>query len=64
MEAKLRSLMDYQRFVKNKHLACLIDEAEKRFNEALSDDELSLVNAAGEINRGKVVKNNDGETDV
>ena len=48
MEKKLKALFDYQRFEKNERLAKFIGETESRYAKELSDDELSLVNAAGE----------------
>lgn len=51
MEKKLQALFDYQRFEQNKKLAEMISETEKSM-ETLSDDELSLVNAAGEADTG------------
>ena len=49
MESKLKKLFDYQRFEQNDRLEALIRESEDRFVRKLSDDELFLVNAAGEI---------------
>ena len=54
MEKKLKKLFDYQRFEKNERLEKIIKETESRYEGELSDDDLSLVNAAGEINSGKV----------
>ena len=54
MEKKLKKLFDYQRFEKNERLEKIIKETESRYGGELSDDDLSLVNAAGEINPGKV----------
>ena len=48
MEKKLKALFDYQRFEKNERLEKLIRETENRYAGELSDDDLSLVNAAGE----------------
>ena len=48
METKLKKLFDYQRFEKNPELEKLIAETESRSQSALSDDDLSLVSAAGE----------------
>ena len=48
MEKKLKKLFDYQRFEKNEKLEKLIRETENRYSAELSDDDLSLVNAAGE----------------
>ena len=49
MENKLRKLFDYQRFEGNARLAKMIREAEEQASAELSDDELFMVNAAGEI---------------
>ena len=54
MENKLKILFDYQRFEKNEKLEKLINETESRYAAGLSDDDLSFVNAAGEINRGNI----------
>lgn len=48
MEKKLKRLFDYQNFQKNARLAAMISEAEDRYGKAISDDELTCVNAAGE----------------
>lgn len=54
MENKLKSLFEYQMFEKNPHLQSLIDETLNRYEaEALSDDDLALVNAAGVANPPK-----------
>lgn len=47
MEKKLRSLFEFQRFEGNRELQSLIEETEKRSAQALSDDDLWMVNAAG-----------------
>ena len=52
-EQKLKKLFDFQRFEKNERLEKLIRETESRYAAELSDDDLSLVNAAGEIKPGK-----------
>ena len=49
MEKKLKNLFEYQRFEKNERLEQLIREAESRYAKELSDADLSLVNAAGEL---------------
>ncbi len=49
METKLRKLFEYQRFENNSRLENLINETEIRYAAALSDDDLFMVNAAGEI---------------
>ena len=51
MEKKLKKLFDYQRFEKNGKLEKIIAETESRNARKLSDDDLSLVNAAGEIDK-------------
>ena len=48
MENKLKALFDYQRFEKNAKLERLIRETENGYAAEISDDDLSLVNAAGE----------------
>ena len=48
MEKKLRELFDYQRFEPNERLSKVIRGTEKRYGTELSDEELSLVAAAGE----------------
>lgn len=48
-EKKLKALFDYQRFEKNERLAKLIGKTESRYGQQLSDDELGMVNAAGEF---------------
>ena len=48
MEKKLKKLFDYQRFEQNDKLEKLIRETESRYAKGLSDDDLFLVNAAGE----------------
>lgn len=48
MENKLKALFDYQRFEKNERLERLIRETENGYAAEISDDDLSLVNAAGE----------------
>ena len=48
MENMMKRLFDYQRFENNPRIAKMIGEAENRFAQALSDDELAFVNAAGE----------------
>lgn len=48
MEKKLKCLFDMQKYENNPRLAKLIDESVGRYAAELSDDELTLVNAAGE----------------
>ena len=45
---KLTALFDYQRFERNKRLQVLIEDTENRCMNALSDDDLEWVSAAGE----------------
>ncbi len=47
-EQRLKSLFDFQKFNRNPRLDRLIEEAESEAVK-LSDDELALVNAAGEL---------------
>lgn len=49
MERTLRNLFEYQRFENNSRLGRMIAETEKRYYSELSDDDLFLVSAAGEI---------------
>ncbi|MBQ3002757.1 MAG: hypothetical protein IJD82_03385 [Clostridia bacterium] len=46
--AGIKQLFDAQRFYRNRRLQALIKDAENRYGKPLSDEELSLVNAAGE----------------
>ena len=65
MEMILKKLFDYQRFEQNEKLDKLIGEAESRYEKALSDDDLDLVNAAGEpeeIQFGGIAERNDNST--
>ena len=48
METKLQRLFDYQKFEGNSKLAALIADTESRCMQELSDDDLVMVNAAGE----------------
>jgi hypothetical protein len=53
MEGKLARLMDYQKFEPNSKLDRLIQDVESRYSlddMALSDDELGMINAAGNVN--------------
>lgn len=45
---KLTALFDYQRFERNERLQALIEDTENRCKNALSDDDLEWVSAAGE----------------
>ena len=50
MEERLKLLFDFQRFEGNERMKKLISETENRNRkmQALTDEELSLINAAGE----------------
>lgn len=47
MEKKLRRVFDYQKFSPNSRLGAMIAETERRY-QAMNDDDLFLVSAAGE----------------
>ncbi len=47
MENKIKALFEFQRFSGNKRLEAMINDAESRYQDALSDDELENVSAAG-----------------
>lgn len=47
-QRKLTALFDYQRFERNERLQAMIEETENRRLNALSDNELEWVSAAGE----------------
>ncbi len=49
MEKTLKHLFDLQRFSGNARLAAMIADVESRYGNALSDDDLEAVNAAGEF---------------
>ena len=48
MEKRLRELFDYQHFAKNKLLDDVIKETGEPGGRVLSDDDMAMVNAAGE----------------
>lgn len=50
MNKKLTSLFDLQKFHKNKQLETLIAETHSRYNKEISEDDLSEISAAGDIN--------------
>ena len=52
-EKTLEKLFDFQRFQNNPRLASLIAETESRYEEALSDEILEVVSAAGETDFGR-----------
>ena len=58
---KLTALFDYQRFERNERLQALIEDTENRCMNALSDDDLEWVSAAGEETDLKEKK--DGQED-
>lgn len=60
MDKKLKTLFDYQKFEKNKKLEHLIIETENRYSKELTDDEISIVSAAGEP-LSKINKNKDND---
>lgn len=47
-ERKLTSLFDRQRFSQNSKLAALINQTQSRYSNAIPDDELGEVSAAGD----------------
>lgn len=49
MENRLNKLFEFQKFENNPRLAKLIRETESRYGSALSDDDLDMVSAAGEL---------------
>lgn len=53
MDKKLRTMFDYQRFAKSEKLAKVIAETESRYGNALSDEELEMVSAAGDTGTEK-----------
>jgi hypothetical protein len=50
MNKKLTSLFDLQKFHKNKQLENLIAQTHSRYNKEISEDDLSEISAAGDIN--------------
>lgn len=50
MNMKLTNLFDLQKFHKNKQLDTLIAETHSRYNKEISEDDLSEISAAGDIN--------------
>lgn len=59
MEGKLRGLFEYNRFSENARLSKLIEETDSRYGTELSDSDLLLVNAAGEIVKEDITNNKD-----
>ncbi len=62
MDKKLKALFDYQKFKGNKKLERLIVETESRYSRELSDDEISIVSAAGEP-LAKMTESEDNDDD-
>ena len=60
-QKRLTTLFDYQRFERNKRLQALIEDTENRCMNALSDDDLEWVSAAGDETDPKEKK--DGKED-
>lgn len=62
MNKKLTSLFDLQKFHKNKQLETLIAETHSRYNKEISEDDLSEISAAGDINlRAKIPFKTEGD---
>ena len=59
MEGKLRGLFEYNRFSESARLSKLIEETDSRYGTELSDSDLLLVNAAGEIVKEDITNNKD-----
>ena len=51
MDEKLQKLFDFQCFQQNTRLVAILDDVAKRYANALTDDDLAFVSAAGETNR-------------
>lgn len=49
MENRLKSLFEFQKFENNSRLAKLVRDTELRYGAELTDDELSMVSAAGDV---------------
>lgn len=49
MKKTLKHLFDFQKFSGNARLAEMIVDTERRYGNALSDDDLEQVTAAGEL---------------
>jgi len=52
MDNLLKNLFDLQRFVLDPQLQTLIDDTERRYDEELTDEELELLAAAGDLTDG------------
>jgi hypothetical protein len=63
MERKLRRVFDYQKFTSNTRLGAMIAETERRY-QALNDEDLFLVSAAGDTDiMNDFSENNDAYRD-
>lgn len=49
MENRLRKMFLFQEFMQDEKLKEITDDVEKRYNNKLTDDELSFVSAAGSV---------------
>lgn len=49
MENRLRKMFLFQEFMQDEKLKEIIDDVEKRYDDKLTDDELSFVSAAGGV---------------
>lgn len=66
MKNTLANLFDFQKFAQNSRLSELISQTEAKYSiKELSDDELELINAAGDINAQNSLlrKNGGGKND-
>lgn len=65
MKNRHRFLFDYQRFANNERLGALIAKTENRYHNAVSDDDLEIVSAAGEtaISEKRLSNKGDDEND-
>ena len=52
MEKKVSRLFDFQHFAQNSKMNSIIQDVESRYANALTDDDLALVSAAGEDQPG------------
>lgn len=63
MKNIVKNLFDFQKFKTNEHLAGLIAETESRYAKELSEDDLEIINAAGDINAIRSSKKTEGKKD-
>lgn len=47
MENKIKAIFEFQRFAGNKRLDAMINDAEDRYRNELSDEDVEIVSAAG-----------------